>query len=157
MLAVLATLATLALLFVTLRTELLNRAAHRGRRDRREHAAARDPREALAIVGDTLAATHNPEALLPVILRATADATGAAAGRLLVAGTETAAVGLIPPGWSRSSSSSPRGVTTGRRCCSTHLPAASTPSRAGSRHGSHHRLRSRSRMRTSTMPFSGRR
>jgi diguanylate cyclase (GGDEF)-like protein len=97
-LAVVATLATVALLLLTLRTELLNRAAHRGRRDRRERAAARDPREALAIVGDTLAATHNPEALLPVILRATADATGAAAGRLLVGGTETAAVGVIPPG-----------------------------------------------------------
>ena len=97
-LAVIATLATVALLFVTLRSELLNRAAHRRRRDRRERAAVGDPREALAIVGDTLAATHNPEALLPVILRATADATGAAAGRLLVGGAETAAVGVIPPG-----------------------------------------------------------
>jgi diguanylate cyclase (GGDEF)-like protein len=97
-LAVTATLATIALLVVTLRTELLQRAAHRGRRDRRERAAARDPREALAIVGDTLAATHNPEALLPVILRATADATGAAAGRLLVDGAEIASVGVIPPG-----------------------------------------------------------
>jgi diguanylate cyclase (GGDEF)-like protein len=96
-LAVIATLATITLLAVTLRTELLNRGEHRGRRDRRGRTAARDPREALAIVGDTLAATHNPEALLPVILRATVDATGAAAGRLLVAGAETAAVGILPP------------------------------------------------------------
>ncbi|HUQ23205.1 MAG TPA: GGDEF domain-containing protein [Gaiellaceae bacterium] len=95
-LAVVATLATLALLFVTLRTEVRNRGEHRGRRDRRGRTAARDPREALAIVGDTLAATHNPEALLPVILRATVDATGAAGGRLLVGEGETAAVGNLP-------------------------------------------------------------
>ena len=99
-LALVATLATLALLVVTLRTE-------RRRRDepsespperRGSHREARDPREALALVGDTLAATHNPKALLPVILRATAEATGAAAGRLIDAGAEISSVGAIPLG-----------------------------------------------------------
>ena len=107
-LALVATLATIALLVVTLRTELGARrepsAEHRngrrnGWRDRRgSHGGARDPREALALVGDTLAATHNPKALLPVILRATAEATGAAAGRLIEADAEISSVGAIPFG-----------------------------------------------------------
>jgi diguanylate cyclase (GGDEF)-like protein len=91
-LALTATLATIALLVVSVRDELRARPP---RRDRR-HGVARDPREALALVGDTLAATHNADALLPVILRATAEATGAAAGRLLVDGVEAAAVGDPP-------------------------------------------------------------
>lgn len=95
MLALTATAATIALLAVSVRDELRARPA---RRERRARAAAipRDPRDALALVGDTLAATHNPDALLPVILRATADATGAAAGRLLVDGEQVAAVGDVP-------------------------------------------------------------
>ena len=68
-LAVAATLATIALLVVTIRTDVRRSPALHDRRG----AGARDPREALALVGDTLAATHNPEALLPVILRATAS------------------------------------------------------------------------------------
>jgi diguanylate cyclase (GGDEF)-like protein len=97
-LAVVATLATIALLIVTLRTDL-RRSPKEDRHERRVSAGrARDPREALALVGDTLAATHNPEALLPVILRATADATGAAAGRMLENGHEIASVGAIPLG-----------------------------------------------------------
>jgi diguanylate cyclase (GGDEF)-like protein len=94
-LAVLATLATLALLVVSIRAEVETRSSLR-RPNRRRTTAARDPREALALVGDTLAATHNPEALLPVILRATTEATGAAAGRLLLGGEEIASVGHIP-------------------------------------------------------------
>jgi diguanylate cyclase (GGDEF)-like protein len=94
-LAVLATVATLALLVVTVRTDW--RSPPRARRDRRGgETSARDPREALALVGDTLAATHNPEALLPVILRATAEATGASAGRLVRSGRQTASVGSVP-------------------------------------------------------------
>src|SRR5688572_2228184 len=95
-LAVTATLATLALLVVSVRAELAAMRSPPARPNRRRGSAARDPREALALVGDTLAATHNPAALLPVILRATSDATGAAAGRLLRAGNEIAAVGDIP-------------------------------------------------------------
>ena len=95
-LAVTATLATLALLIVSVRAELGPKPASAARPNRRRGSAARDPRDALALVGDTLAATHNPAALLPVILRATSDATGAAAGRLLGAGAEIAAVGVVP-------------------------------------------------------------
>lgn len=98
-LALAATLATVALLVVTLRTELSRRGQQAAREDRRgTHGDARDPREALALVGDTLAATHNPRALLPVILRATAEATGAAAGRLIDGGEELFSVGAIPLG-----------------------------------------------------------
>ncbi len=96
-LAVAATLATIALLVITIRTDMRG-SARRTLSDRRDSHRARDPREALALVGDTLAATHNPEALLPVILRATAEATGAAAGRLLESGEELASVGAIPLG-----------------------------------------------------------
>jgi diguanylate cyclase (GGDEF)-like protein len=37
----------------------------------------------LDIVGETLAATHDPQALLPVVLKAAAEATGAAGGMIL--------------------------------------------------------------------------
>ena len=40
-------------------------------------------RSAIALLGNTLAATHKPEALLPVILTAAMEATGAAGGRIL--------------------------------------------------------------------------
>jgi len=96
-LAITATFATIALLVVTVRTDFGRSSGNRLER-RASSRGARDPREALALVGDTLAATHNPEALLPVILRATADATGAAAGRMLEDGIETASVGAIPLG-----------------------------------------------------------
>jgi diguanylate cyclase (GGDEF)-like protein len=39
-------------------------------------------RDAVALVGETLAATHNPEALLPVILQAAVEATDAAGGTI---------------------------------------------------------------------------
>jgi diguanylate cyclase (GGDEF)-like protein len=95
--AVVATLATLALFVVTVRADLTRRTAPARRRERRHSPGGpRDPREALALVGDTLAATHNPHALLPVILRATAEATGAAAGRLVDQGREVSTVGSIP-------------------------------------------------------------
>ena len=38
-------------------------------------------RDAVALVGETLAATHNPDALLPVILQAAIEATDASGGR----------------------------------------------------------------------------
>ena len=50
-----------------------------------------DGRDALAFVGDALAATHDPEALLPVILGVAIEATGAVGGRL-VEGTRELAV-----------------------------------------------------------------
>ena len=50
-----------------------------------------DSRDALAFVGEALAATHDPEALLPVILGVAIEATGAVGGRL-VEGTQELAV-----------------------------------------------------------------
>jgi diguanylate cyclase (GGDEF)-like protein len=96
-LAVLATLATALLLVSTVR------AAHRPherpreqepRRDRRRRSSKRpDPREALELVGDALAATHNPRALLPVILDVVTEATGARGGRIVRGGEELGWVG----------------------------------------------------------------
>jgi diguanylate cyclase (GGDEF)-like protein len=42
-------------------------------------------RDAVALVGETLAATHDSEALLPVILRAAVEATDAAGGAIITA------------------------------------------------------------------------
>jgi diguanylate cyclase (GGDEF)-like protein len=62
------------------------------RRDRR--AGTRDS-AAVALVGDALASTHNPDKLLPVILHATMDATGARGGRVLQDGRITAQEGNV--------------------------------------------------------------
>jgi diguanylate cyclase (GGDEF)-like protein len=50
-------------------------------------------REAVALVGEALAATHDPEALLPVILQSAIEATGAAGARLVSGGTEVVRAG----------------------------------------------------------------
>jgi diguanylate cyclase (GGDEF)-like protein len=86
--AIVATLVTLGLLVVYGRAELRLRHAQAG-------AAAADPhaREAIAHVGNALAATHDPSGLLPVILDATVEATGAAGGRVLDDDRELARVG----------------------------------------------------------------
>jgi diguanylate cyclase (GGDEF)-like protein len=55
------------------------------------HANVRD---AVAIVGETLAATHNPNALLPVILEAATEATGAHGGMIQTGGVTRATRGL---------------------------------------------------------------
>jgi diguanylate cyclase (GGDEF)-like protein len=100
-LAVLATLATLALVFWTLRAagETRRPSLRRHARDRRRPAVAgrRDAREALALVGDALAATHNPRALLPVILNVIAEATGARGGQLVHEEEEVGWVGEVGP------------------------------------------------------------
>jgi diguanylate cyclase (GGDEF)-like protein len=57
---------------------------------RRGDARARSASEAMALVGNALAATHDPRALLPVILEAAIEATGAAGGRLVEEGAEIA-------------------------------------------------------------------
>ena len=60
-------------------------------RERRvKHANVRD---AVAIVGETLAATHNPNALLPVILEAATEATGAEGGTIVTRGVTRATRG----------------------------------------------------------------
>ena len=62
---------------------------------RREELAAERMRvqDAIARFGDALAATHDPYALLPVIVQSAVEATGAVGGRLVVEGTEIARAG----------------------------------------------------------------
>jgi diguanylate cyclase (GGDEF)-like protein len=50
-------------------------------------------RDAVARFGEALAATHDPYALLPVIVESTVEATGASGGRLVVDGQEVARAG----------------------------------------------------------------
>jgi diguanylate cyclase (GGDEF)-like protein len=50
-------------------------------------------RDAIARFGEALAATHDPFALLPVIVESTVEATGAAGGKLVVDGSEVARAG----------------------------------------------------------------
>jgi diguanylate cyclase (GGDEF)-like protein len=62
-------------------------------RERRvKHANVRD---AVAIVGETLAATHNANALLPVILEAATEATGAKGGAIVTRGVTRATRGVV--------------------------------------------------------------
>jgi diguanylate cyclase (GGDEF)-like protein len=49
--------------------------------------------EAVALVGEALAATHDPEALLPVILQSAIGATGAVGARLVSGGDEVVRAG----------------------------------------------------------------
>jgi diguanylate cyclase (GGDEF)-like protein len=95
--AILATLVTAGLLAVYVRQELRERerrGAGETRLDRRSRSiVGRDPQEAIAHVGNALAATHDPRALLPVILEVTVEATGAAGGRVLEGDRELAWVG----------------------------------------------------------------
>jgi len=58
--------------------ELFGRAEDR----RRAEPPPNTVRDAVALVGETLAATHNPEALLPVILQAAIEATHASGGSI---------------------------------------------------------------------------
>ena len=62
-------------------------------RDVRAGADEARVREAVALVGDALAATHDPEALLPVILQSAIEATGAVGARLVSGGTEVVRAG----------------------------------------------------------------
>ena len=98
-LALLATAATLALLLSIGRTRDAGKEPRQTRRDRRRSnvAGRRDAREALALVGDALAATHNPRALLPVILNVIIEATGARGGQLVHEGQEIGWAGDIDP------------------------------------------------------------
>ena len=93
-LAVAATVATLLLLAWSLRGRGTPSARRRSDR-RRPSAAHGDPREALALVGDALAATHNPRVLLPVILEVITEATGALGGQIFAGGEEVAWIGEV--------------------------------------------------------------
>jgi len=85
-LAILATMVAFGLLVVYGRAEL---------RARRTTTLTGEPatREAISHVGNALAATHDTSGLLPVILDATVEATGAAGGRVLHDDRELARVG----------------------------------------------------------------
>jgi len=100
-LAALVTLITLAILASVIRKprhEPEQQAAPAPSHTERRHAEVagrREAREALALVGDALAATHNPRALMPVILNVITEATGAKGGRLLQEGQEVGWVGEL--------------------------------------------------------------
>jgi diguanylate cyclase (GGDEF)-like protein len=93
--AVAATLFTLALLVWILSTRGTGTERRRSDRRRSHTGGRRDPREALALVGDALAATHNPRVLLPVILEVITEATGALGGQIFTGGEEVAWVGEV--------------------------------------------------------------
>ena len=94
-LAIITTVVTAGLLIESVRRH--QRApAPRPRSDRRRQSGAHgDPREALALVGDALAATHNPRVLLPVILEVITEATGALGGQVFVGEEEVAWLGEV--------------------------------------------------------------
>jgi diguanylate cyclase (GGDEF)-like protein len=90
--AIAASLLTIVVLVSLVRSLVSHEAAApevQPRRERRQaHPAARDAREAIALVGDALAATHNPRALVPLILEVLTEATGARGARMLHGGNE---------------------------------------------------------------------
>ena len=90
---VLALLASAANLAVTLYAW---RAARRERIPQPRPRRGRDVRQVLALVGDALASTHEPDRLLPVILHAAMEATGARAGVVLRGEREAAREGDLP-------------------------------------------------------------
>jgi diguanylate cyclase (GGDEF)-like protein len=65
------------------------------RGERRVTPRRRDVRQVLALVGDALASTHNPDKLLPVILHAAMEATGAVGGIAIRDGEEAAREGTF--------------------------------------------------------------
>jgi diguanylate cyclase (GGDEF)-like protein len=99
LLAVVATLVVIVLLVPMLRgpAEQVVPPAADGHRERRRAPVTgrREAREALALVGEALAATHNPRALMPVVLNVITEATGARGGRLLHDGEEVGWVGDV--------------------------------------------------------------
>jgi diguanylate cyclase (GGDEF)-like protein len=97
---VLATLLALALFVSVLRssrTRAPRRPPH-GADRRRVRPAKRDPREALALVGNALAATHDARALTPLILEVVTEATGARGGQLIQGGEEIGWFGDVDRG-----------------------------------------------------------
>ena len=92
-LAALATLATVALLVATIRFPRKEESKPRQDRRRRSASGRPDARAALALVGDALAATHNPRALVPVILDVVTEATGARGARIVRDGEELGWIG----------------------------------------------------------------
>jgi diguanylate cyclase (GGDEF)-like protein len=94
-----ATVVTLWLLIGAVRASggSIARRRRHDRRERRDGVRA-NPGEALALVGDALAATHNPRALLPVILEVVIEATGARGGRVCERGEDVSWLGEVDAG-----------------------------------------------------------
>jgi diguanylate cyclase (GGDEF)-like protein len=94
-LAVAATLLTFALLIDALQLRLAprRRAVAHDRRARDRVLTGQSPGDALALVGNALAATHDPRALLPVILEVVTEATGAIGGRVVDGGENVSWIG----------------------------------------------------------------
>ena len=92
-LAVVTTVVALGLLVVFGRAEVRTRREGRQAAGPDRAAPPRDPREAISLVGNALAATHDATGLLPVILEVTVDATGAAGGHVLEGDREIARIG----------------------------------------------------------------
>jgi diguanylate cyclase (GGDEF)-like protein len=97
-LALAATLLTFVLLAWSLYGRRVPAEPRRSDRRRPPSASHGDPREALALVGDALAATHNPRVLLPVILEVITEATGARGGQIFVGEDEIAWIGEVGGG-----------------------------------------------------------
>jgi diguanylate cyclase (GGDEF)-like protein len=94
-LALAATAATFVLLAWSMRGRKTGQ-PRPARSDRRRQSTDHgDPREALALVGDALAATHNPRVLLPVILEVITEATDALGGQIFAGADEVAWIGEI--------------------------------------------------------------
>jgi diguanylate cyclase (GGDEF)-like protein len=97
--AVLATLLTIALFVSVLRSPQEEAPSVEPHVDRRRvRRSKRDPREALALVGNALAATHDARALMPLILEVVTEATGARGGQLVQRGEEIGWFGDIGEG-----------------------------------------------------------
>jgi diguanylate cyclase (GGDEF)-like protein len=94
-LAVVTTVLTAWLLVWSLVERRRGAVPRRSDRRRPSSAVHRDPREALALVGDALAATHNPRVLLPVILEVITEATGALGGEIYSGDEEVAWLGEV--------------------------------------------------------------
>jgi diguanylate cyclase (GGDEF)-like protein len=96
--ATLLTLAVIALAWWSV-ARFLSAAAAAAEPERRRSddldagSPSRRAREAVALVGEALAATHDPNALLPVIVESAVGATGAVGGRLVSEGAERVRAG----------------------------------------------------------------
>jgi diguanylate cyclase (GGDEF)-like protein len=91
--AALLTLALIALAWWSATGFMASRRAATAAPRRRAHdldpeSTGRRAREAVALVGEALAATHDPDALLPVIVESAVGATGAVGARLVNDGVE---------------------------------------------------------------------
>ncbi len=93
-----ASVATIVTLWLLV-DALMHRIESGTKRDRREHpdrdAIRLNPTSSITLVGNALAATHNPRALMPAILDVVSDATGARGARIVERGENVVWTGDI--------------------------------------------------------------